>query len=111
MSKHLIHLFCDPSILREYAFFFDMHKLMQSCVDRYEEVVRKRRPDYVLPECDAPFVEEDMLPNPARTPLLNQDGSTHGLVCPYCTEAFATDEFRKVKNPVEAKEVCKELGR
>ena len=67
-----------------------MHKFMKSCVERYQEVARDATPGYVLEECDAPIINEVELPNPARTPFLNADGSTRGFVCLDCTEAFAT---------------------
>ena len=72
---------------------WQMHKFMRSCVERYEEVAHEATPGYVLEECKAPFINEDELPNPARTGLKNDDGTTHGFVCPYCTEAFAAQDF------------------
>ena len=63
----------------------------------------------MLEECKAPFINEDELPNPTRTGLKNDDGTTHGFVCPYCTEAFAAQDFKPVKDAQEAAKVCKEL--
>ena len=88
---------------------WQMHKFMRSCVERYEEVARGADPKYELQPCHAPFINEDELPNPARTGLRNSDGSTHGFVCLYCTEAFATQDFTPVKTPQEAAKVCKDL--
>ena len=82
---------------------------MRSCVERYEEVVRRFRPGYETPDSFTPFIDEDCLRNPARDPLLNPDGSSHGYICPHCCEAYGTAEYTYVKDTKEAGDRCKEI--
>ena len=91
------------------AMIWQMHEFVRTCVTRYESIARKHWPDYVLEPCDAPFMNEDELINPARRPQYGSDGLKKGLVCPHCTEAYAVEEFIPTANENEAAKVCKDL--
>ena len=88
---------------------WQMHKFMRCFVGRYENASRDATPGYVLEECSAPSINEDELPNPVHTGLLNANSSSHGCVCPYCAEAFASQDVTPVKTSQEAATVCKHV--
>ena len=85
---------------------YSMHKFMKQCLERYQEVVG---PDVVIEERDTPFVDEDDRDNPARKAKFGPNGEEHGLVCPHCTEAFASTEFTPVSNANEAAAAVKSM--
>ena len=82
---------------------YDMSKFLGQCIETYKELAG---PEWVLKHADTPFLDEEQIPNPARTPAEAPNG---GYVCPYCTEAFPKEQFTEVKDSREAKEVCERL--